>query len=354
MGKFIKKISKRTALPPESLIYIGEKKTEKTKITLVDYDTKQYQEKELKTIEETDLFMDKPTITWINVEGIHRVNVVKRVGDYFKLHPLLLEDVLNTEQRPKLEDFGEYSFIVLKMLDYNENKNEVITEQVSLVLSDKFVLSFQEKEIGVVNMVKERIKNPKSRLRDSGTDYLVYALLDAIVDNYFLVLEKLGERIELMEEELVTKPGSSTLHAIHGLKRDMIFLRRSVWPLREVISFLERGESPLVKDTTLRYLADVYDHTIQVIDTTETFRDMVSGMLDIYLSSISNKMNEVMKVLTIIATIFIPLTFITGLYGMNFVDMPELKWRWGYFMILGVMVFLGVAMTAYFKRKRWF
>ena len=202
-------------------------------------------------------------------------------------------------------------------------------------------------------MVKERIRHSKGRIRKKGADYLMYVLLDAVVDNYFLIIEKLGERIELMEEELVTAPGRSTLQAIHVLKRDMIYLRRSVWPLREVINSLLR-ESELVTESTQRYLTDVYDHTIQVIDAVETFRDMISGMIDIYLSSVSNRMNEVMKVLTIIATIFIPLTFITGLYGMNFVDMPELKWRFGYYAVVGFMVFMGVAMWFYFKRKKWF
>ena len=227
------------------------------------------------------------------------------------------------------------------------------TEQISLILGPNFVISFQEKEGTVFNPVRERIRNGKGRIRKMGPDYLAYALLDVIVDNYFVIMEKLGEKIEFLEEELVTQPGPETLQTIHHLKREMIFFRKAVWPLREVIGSLERGESPLIKGTSRVYLRDVYDHTIQVIDTIETFRDMVSGMLDIYLSSISNRLNAVMKVLTIIATIFMPLTFLAGIYGMNFKYMPELEWRWGYLMFWLIMIGIGAFMLIYFKKKRW-
>jgi magnesium transporter len=239
------------------------------------------------------------------------------------------------------------------MLHYNEKKNEIEAEQISLILGPHFVISFKESQSGVFDPIRERIRNQKSRVRKTGADYLAYALIDAIVDNYFIILEKLGEQIEDLEEELVTNPTPETLQAIHTLKREMIFLRKSVWPLREVVSGLERGESPLIHESTDIYLKDVYDHTIQVIDTIETFRDMISGMLDIYLSSISNAMNAVMKVLTIIATIFIPLTFIVGIYGMNFKYMPELEWRWGYFIAWAIMIVIGFVMVLYFKRKKW-
>jgi magnesium transporter len=354
MNRLIKKRSEKAGLPPGTLVHIGEKKTEKAKITIIDYDETQFEEKEAKTIEECFPFKDKPTTTWINIEGVHELAIIEKIGEHFGLHPLLLEDIANTEQRPKMEDYGEYIFIVLKMLFHDEKANEVKAEQVSLILGSNFVISFQEGIKGdVFDPVRERIRNGKGRTRKMKSDYLAYALVDAIVDSYFLILEKLGEKIEDVEEELVTNPASETLRGIHHLKREMIFLRKSVWPLREVLSCLERGESSLIHANTRIYLRDVYDHTIQIIDTIETFRDMLSGILDIYLSSISNRMNQIMKVLTIIATIFIPLTFIVGIYGMNFEYMPELKWRWGYFAVLGIMAIIGIWMLIYFRKKRW-
>ncbi len=349
----VKRRSKKVGLPPGTLVHIGEKKTEKVRISIIDFDELRFEEREVKTIEECLPIKDKPTVTWINVDGIHQVEVVERIGRCFKLHPLLLEDVVNTDQRPKMEDYGDYIFIVLKMLYYYEKESEIRAEQVSLILGSNFVLTFQEKEGDVFTPIRDRIRNGKGRIRKMGSDYLAYSLLDAIVDNYFAILEKIGEKVEDIEEELVANPSTETIHSIHNLKREMIYLRKSVWPLREVVSRLERWDSALIKDTTVIYLRDVYDHTIQVIDAVETFRDILSGMLDIYLSSISNRMNEVMKVLTIIATIFIPLTLIAGLYGMNFRYMPELEWRWGYPIVIIVMSFIGISMLIYFRRRKW-
>lgn len=347
------KSSKKAGLPPGSLVHVGEKRTGKVKITIIDYDKKKFQEKLAKKVDECFPFKNKPTVTWINVDGVHQLELVKKLGDYFGMHPLVLEDILNTKQRPKMEDFDNYIYIVLKMPHYDEKNDEIVLEQVSLILGSNFVISFQEKEGDVFNPIRERIKGDKGRIRKMGSDYLAYALVDAIVDNYFVILEKIGDKVESLEEELVTNPMPETLQTIHNLKRELIFLRKSVWPLREVISGLERGESPLIKKSTRVYLRDVYDHTIQVIDTVETLRDMVSGMLDIYLSSISNKMNEVMKVLTIIATIFIPLTFIAGIYGMNFQFMPELGLTWSYPAILILMLVMVIGMLIYFRKKRW-
>jgi magnesium transporter len=354
MPRFFKRMSKKAGLSPGTLVHIGKKKIEKVGIRLIDYDEGQLQEKEPKAIEECFPFKDLPTVTWVNIDGLHDIQIMEKVGKHFNLHPLVMEDILNTEQRPKIEDFDDYIFIVLKMLYCDEGDDEIQAEQVSIILGSNFVLSFQEREGDIFNPLRERIRSGKGRVRKMGPDYLAYCLLDAIVDNYFVVLEKLGEQIEGMEEELVTNPTPETLQRIHNLKREMIFLRKSVWPLREVVSRLERGESELIKESTGIYLRDVYDHTIQVIDTIETYRDMLSGMLDIYLSSISNRMNQVMKVLTIIATIFIPLTFVAGIYGMNFQYMPELKWHWVYPWAFW-LVMLGVAgvMLVYFKRKRW-
>jgi len=353
MLESITKRSKKAGLPPGSLVHIGEKRTEKVRITLMDYDEKQFQEKEIATVEECFPFRDTPTVTWINIDGIHDEKVIEKIGTYFGLHPLILEDIMNTTQRPKMEDLGDYIYLVLKMFNYDEENREEKIEQLSLVLGHNFVLSFQEKQGDVFDPVRERIRKGNSRLRKMRADYLAYALIDAIVDSYFLVLEKLGERIEDAEDELVSNPRPATLQEIHDLKREMIFLRKSVWPLREVISGLERAESTIIQKATGIFIRDVYDHIIQVIDSVETYRDMLSGMLDIYLSSVSNRMNEVMKVLTVIATIFIPLTFIAGIYGMNFRFMPELEWRWGYFAIWGVMVVVAVFMLVHFKRRKW-
>lgn len=353
MSRLIKKISKKAGLPPGTLVHVGNGMDEKVKITIIDYDEKHFEEKIVKKVEECLPFKDKPTGTWINIDGIHNLDIIEAIGKHFSVHPLILEDIVNTGQRPKMEDLGNYIFVVLKMIYHDEKEDEIKAEQVSLILGQNFVISFQEREGDAFNPIRERIRNSKGRIRKMGADYLAYALMDSVVDNYFVILETIDEKLEGMEEELVTKPTPETLLVIHSLKKDMILLRKSVWPLREVIGGLEKGESRLVQKSTQIYLRDVYDHTIQVMDIIETFRDMLSGMLDIYLSSVSNRMNEVMKVLTIIATIFIPLTFIAGIYGMNFQNMPELGWRWGYFAVLLVMVAIGISMLVYFRRKKW-
>ena len=353
MLKLFRKAARKVGLPPGTLVQVEEKKAEKVRISLIDYDEAQFQEKEVETVEECFPFKDKPSVTWINIDGVHQVEVIEKIGAHFGIHPLILEDIMHTVQRPKIEDFEDYIFVVVKMIYYDDKKNDIEAEQLSIILGPNFVISFQEKEGDIFNPIRDRIRKAKGRIRKMKPDYLAHALLDTIVDHYFIVLEKLGEKIEGMEEELVTKPTPETLQSIHTLKRELIFLRKSIWPLREVISVLERGESSLIHKSTVIYLRDVYDHTIQVIDTVETFRDMVSGMLDIYLSSMSNKMNEVMKVLTIIATIFMPLTFLAGLYGMNFKHMPELELPWGYPGLLVLMIVVGLAMVAYFRNKKW-
>ena len=319
----------------------------------MDYDETQFQEREIKEIDECFPFKETPTVTWINVDGVHDVGLIQKLGNNFDLHPLIIEDIVHTQQRPKMEESENYIYIVLKMLYFDNAQNETQVEQVSLVFGKNFVISFQEKEGDIFETIRERIRNGKGRIRKMGTDYLAYALIDAVVDHYFIILENDGEKIEELEDKVVADPKPETLQKIHRLKREMIFLRRSVWPLRELVNSLERGESPLIHKATRIYLRDVYDHTIQVIDTLETYRDMLSGMHDTYLSSISNRMNEVMKVLTIIATIFIPLTFIAGVYGMNFEFMPELKWRWAYFGVWGVIFVVAIGMVIYFKRRKW-
>lgn len=353
MTTFIKKISRTAGLAPGTLVHIGNKSSEKTKITVFDYDETSFQEKEAETVEDILHLIDKPTITWININEVGDLEIIEKIGKRFNLHPLVLEDIVNTGQRPKLEDFEDYLFVSLKML-YSDGKQEgIIIEQVSLIIGQNFVISFQEQEGDVFNPIRERIRQDKGRVRKMGADYLAYALIDAVVDNYFSILENFGEDMEKVEEELAADPKPEILNVIHSLKRDAIVLRKSVWPLREIISGLQRGESPLIKENTSIYFRDVYDHTIQVVDTIEAFRDMVSGLLDIYLSSLSNRMNEVMKTLTIFAAVFIPLTFIAGVYGMNFKFMPELNWKWGYFTVLGLMATVGISLLVYFKRKKW-
>lgn len=356
----MKKRSKKAGLPPGSLVLIGDQRHEPVKIVGLDYDESSCREKRGLSIEGCVALKDTPAVTWIHVEGLD-VDVVRRMGEGFGLHPLTQEDLLNTDQRPKLEDYGAYLFVVLKMFmpGANGNVGETVSEQVSLVVGPNWVLSFVERERPVFDAVRERLKAGTGRTRKMGADYLAYSLLDTIVDNYFVTLEATGEAVESLEERLVLNPGPEVLKEVYALKHALIYLRKSVWPLREVVSALSRSESPLIQEATKLYLRDVYDHTIQVIDIIETFRDMASGMLDMYLSSLSNRMNEVMKVLTIIATIFIPLTFIAGLYGMNFntevspVNMPELNQPWGYPVVLLLMLAVAAAMLYFFKRKRW-
>ncbi len=353
MSKLVKKRSKKAGLPPGTLIHIGEKTGDKIRVSLCEYDERNFQENPAENLDVCFSFKEEPTVTWVRVEGIHQVEVLERMGSCYSLHPLVLEDILNTDQRSKVEEYGEDLYIVLKMLSYDEQKDDVSAEQVSLVLRRNVVFSFQEKEGDLFSTLLERLRSGRGRLRKMGADYLAYAILDIVVDQYFLVLERMGEKIETLEARLLSDPKSAALQKIQHLKREMLFLRKWVWPLREVLSALERGELAQIREGTRIYLRDVYDHAIQVLDTIEIFREMLSGMVDIYLSSLNNRMNAVMKVLTIIATIFMPLTFLAGVYGMNFKFMPELEWRWGYPLVLAVMTGIGILMLIVFKRKKW-
>lgn len=351
--KLGKKQSK-AGLAPGTLVHVGEKKAERIVIRLWAYNSEELIEKELQTLDECLAFKDKPGMNlWINVDGLDQIEVIEKLGSYFKIHPLTLEDVLNTGQRPKMEDYDSYIYTVLKMMLLDTEMEDILIDQVSIIIGPGYILSFQEREGDVFDPLRERLKNPNSRLRKAGVDYLAYGLIDAVIDNYFLILEHFGEKIEYLEDELVRDPNPSTLKTVQKYKRDMILLRKSVWPLRELISGLQKVESELIKETTQIYLRDLYDHTIQVIDSIEAFRDILSSMVDVYLSSISNRMNDIMKVLTIIATIFIPLTFVAGVYGMNFDYMPELRWRWGYPVVMMSMALIGIIMFLYFKKRRW-
>jgi magnesium transporter len=354
MLKLIKRVSKTAGLPPGTLIHIGERRTEATEITVIDYDAEQFSERPVERVEDCLPFKETATVTWINVNGVHAADVLERIGKGFDLHPLLLEDVTNTLQRPKVDDYEDHLFIVLKMLRYDDEEDgELHAEQVSLVMGPTYVISFQESPGDVFEVIRERIRKAKGRVRKMGADYLAYCLVDAIVDGYYAMLERIATEVENLEDEVVTNPTPRDLANIHNLKGTAVLLRRFIWPLRDVIGSLTRGGSPLIRESTLPYLRDVYDHTVQVIDTVETFREMISGLQDLYLSSVSNRMNEIMKVLTIMASIFIPLTFIAGIYGMNFDHMPELKWHWGYFAVLAIMVAIVLSMILFFRRKRW-
>lgn len=354
-------------LPAPILPLASEKSLEKPKITIIDYDEKHYHEAEAGEVEECFRFKDLSTVTWINIDGIHQMDVLEKLGSCYGIHPLVLEDIL-TDQRPKIEDYDDYIFIVLKMLYYDEEEDRksqdeededdlgdtnLDMDQVSIILGPNFIISFKEKEVDVFNPLRDRLRMAKGKIRKQGADYLAYSMIDAIVDHYFVIMEKLGDRFEDLEDMVVANPEPGILPTIYNLKRDMLFLRRSVWPLREAISKMQRTDSPLVSEAIKIYLRDVYGHTIQVIENIETFRDMSASLLETYLSSLSNKLNEVIKLLTIISTIFIPLTFLAGLYGMNFRFMPELQSPWGYPAVLVLMLLVVVVMMAYFRKKEW-
>ena len=345
--------SRKSGLPPGTLVHVGEKRTEPVPVATMAYDERHVIEDETANISQCSHLSGASGVTWIDVDGVHQMDILEKAGECLSIHPLVLEDIVNTEQRPKMEDFEGYIFLVARMPQYVAGNGTLDVEQISIILGPNYVLSFQEKPGDIFDPVRDRIRNSRGRIRRMGADYLAYSLLDALVDSYFVVLERMAEEIERIEERLVTDPQPETLQSIHKLKQDVIYLRKSVWPLREMIGGLARGETSLIKEDLLIYLRDTYGHAVQVMDTVETFRDVISGMLDIYLSSISNRMNEVMKVLTIIATIFIPLTLITGLYGMNFRFMPELDWPLGYPMVWLVMVAIAGGMLLYFRRKKW-
>lgn len=353
MSKILKKRIKKVGLPPGTLIHTGEKGIGPIKISLIDYDANRLLEKKEATLNECLIYLGAPSVTWINVCGIDDSVAIETLGRHFGLHPLLLEDIMSSGQQSKLDNYKDNIYIVVRQLAYNEKKEEAEDEQVSLILGKNYIISFLESPQNIFSPIRERLQNPKSRLRQRGADYLCYTLIDCLVDNYFLILEKIDNKLEKLEIELFNGSTPNTLEKMHHTKREIILLRKAVWPMREVISNFRRMESPLIQDSTKLYIQDVYDHTIQAIDTIESFRDVTSGMLDIYLSNLSQRMNEIMKVLTIVATIFVPLTFIASLYGMNFKHIPELDWEWSYFTVLGIMFIISISMLYYFRRKKW-
>ncbi|MFD1614037.1 magnesium/cobalt transporter CorA [Gelatiniphilus marinus] len=345
--------NKKLGQIPGSIIYTGKKASHKLFIEAFDYNKDQYIEKELLAVEESFEFKLTNSTTWINLNGLNHVNDIEKLGNHYNLHPLVLEDIVNIAQRPKIDEYEDYLFVVLKMLYYDENNN-ITTEQVSFVLGKNYVLSFQESDGDVFDTVRDRIRQAKGRVRNMHADYLLYILIDAIVDYYFSIIEVLGDKIEDFETAIFNgKITDDVSKDIQDLKREILKVRRAIFPLREVISRIEKHESPLIQKKTKTFYRDIFDHLIQVSENIDIYREMIWSLMDMYMTTISNKMNEVMKVLTIMASIFIPLTFIAGIYGMNFEYIPELKYKYSYFILWGVMVLLFIGMLFYFKRKKW-
>ncbi len=354
MSKLFNKRSNKIGVPPGTLLHIGEQKTQKIKLGLVDYNKERVIEKENATIQEClGCMKGDDSISWVHVGGVHDPELIATIGKQLGLHPLMMEDILNTGQRAKLDDYRDTIYIVTRSLKYNAEKNEVDDEQISIILGKSFVFSFTESSDNQFKDIKERIKKPLSRFRVSGSDYLMYAIIDTIVDNYFVVLEKVDDYLEKLDESLVDHPGRSVLAKIQKMKREMTLLRKWIWPMREVASQLLRIESPLISQSTRVYFRDVHDHAVYAIETIEGFRDIVGNMIDLYLSNISQRLNEIIKVLTIVSTIFVPLTFISSVYGMNFDVMPELHWKYGYPLLLLLMLLVAGGMLAFFKRRHW-
>lgn len=353
MTRLLHGSSSKTGTAPGSLVHVGATSDEPVRLTVFEYDESACTERCVDTIEECMPYRDTRATAWINLDGVQHVDLVARLGAHFGIHPLVLEDIVNTNQRPKLDIMGDYLFVVFRMLTWDEAAGEVRSEQVSLILGARYVLSFQERVGDVFEPLRERIRKGLGRIRKSGADYLMYALMDVVVDNYFVVVEHLDEQIETLETKLVSQPSPEVLGQLNRLKRQALYVRKSIWPLREAVAGLQRRESPLIGEATALYLRDLYDHVIHVIDTVETLRDLLAGMLDVYLSGVSNRMNEIMKVLTVISTIFIPLTFIVGVYGMNFEFMPELHHKDAYPIIWVVMLAVAGSLILFFRRRRW-
>ncbi|MCO6500531.1 MAG: magnesium/cobalt transporter CorA [Vicingus serpentipes] len=353
MDKETIKSSKKAGLPPGTLIHVGKKKSEHSKITIYHYNEKTFSELEFNEAEKIKTPNDNSLVTWLNLDGIHKIELIEAIGKQYNLHALSLEDVLNTNHRPKAEFYQKYVLFTLKMLGIHRSGNKLVLEQVSFILGQDYLISFQEQEGDVFDGVRDRIKLSKGKIREKKADYLLYALIDSVIDNYYIIIEHFSDTIEKLEEQVLENPDENTLTEIQHIKRQFITLRRSVYPLREAISSLLKDDSDLIEEDNQKYLRDLYDHTIHIIESIESQRDVISGLKDLYISELSNRMNNTMKVLTIIATIFIPLTFIAGIYGMNFEFMPELKWKWSYPIVWIIMVIISIGMLIYFKRRKW-
>ena len=354
MSESLSYASEKSGLPPGSLVHVGEVHEHENKITVIDYNKSTSEKRTIESIEELLPYKNTDTVTWVIIEGLKDVSIIDAIGQHFDIHGLVLEDILNTHQRPKFEEFDDYLYIVIKAISLEDGALDIQYEQISLLLLNNFVFTFKEKPDEIFAPILNRLCNGKSHIRDQGADYLAYVIMDTIVDEYFALQDTFDELIESIEDKLLTNPSAQTLTTIQKIKRELIFLRRTVSPLRELLAAIQRSDSPLINERTKRYFGDIYDHSIRIIEAMESYRDLIAGMLEIYLSSVSNKMNETMKVLTVFASIFIPLTFIAGVYGMNFEYMPELKWKWGYPALWGVFIGVTVFLLMYFKKKKWF
>ncbi len=343
----------KQGLHPGTLIHVGERKVDRVRLTVMDYDQEMFLEREYGSVDECLEYADRQTVTWINVNGIHDTAIIGRIGEHFGIHSLVLEDILDTDKRPELDDYVDYIFIILKMILVDKETGRIDAEQVSMLLCKNTVISFQEGDGDVFETIRERIRSGKGRIRKAGADYLAYTLTDAVVDNYFIALEEIGELIEQIEDELLEDPSAETLRDIYGLKRELVLLRKYTFPLRELVHKFQISESPLIDRNTKLYIRDLYDHAMQIMDTTDSYREMITGMLETYLSLSSNRMNEVMKVLTVMASIFIPITFVAGVYGMNFENMPELHHHLAYPGVIALMLIIALGMVYYFRRKKW-
>lgn len=347
------RVKSKLGMAPGSLIFTGTQKMQNVKIGVMQYNSETINEFPIINITELKTIIDNfQGVSWINIDGLHNIEVIEKVCSLANLHKLTIEDILNISQRPKVDEYERYLYVVVKMFVPKENGN-TDEEQLSFVLTDNMLFTFQEKEGDVLNHVRTRLRENKGMVRKRSSDYLLYTLIDSVVDYYFLMLEKMGERLEMLESELLKNPTERILNELHNIRSEILNLRRSIYPLREVVSRLGKMELHPINPQTKIFINDLYDHSIQVIENIEVMRETVTGMLELYMNSISNRMNNVMKVLTIIATIFIPLTFIAGVYGMNFKYMPELEWEWGYFAILAFMFLIAFTMLFYFRRKKW-
>lgn len=345
--------SRKAGMPPGTIVHVGTENASDVKISLVHYTSDSAEQKISPSFEECAKYIDKKGIVWINVSGIHNIHIIENVGKLFSLHPLVLEDIPNTELRPKFDEYDNYIFFTLKNLGYNKEKEEIKYEQISFVFGKNFVVSFEEQESPLFKPISERLLSGISKARNRETDYLVYLLIDSTVDNYYAIAENIEVNIEDLEDRVLIDASGKSLSEIQKIKRDLVMLMKSIFPLREAIGKMQRRENPLIHEGTRIFLNSVYDHAVHIIESIETQRDILSGLMDIYLTNISNRMNSVMKVLTIIATIFIPVTFFAGVYGMNFKYFPEIGWKWGYAFFWALCVACISIMLIYFKKKKW-
>lgn len=353
MPRLRKKLrSQKSGLPPGALIHIGEIKTPRPALSLIDFSPDAFSEHELPDIAALDAIPRTPGVRWLNVHGVHDTALLSAIGERFGLHPLVIEDVLNTDQRPKVDDFDDYLFIITHLYGIGNNRGDVTTDQISLVVGRDFVLTFQERPSGTFAPVRQRLRAEKGQLRRAGSDYLAYSLLDAIVDSYFGVIERFAERAEALEEDILVKPQSATLQGIHSLKREVMRLRRTLWPLRETLNTLYRGQADFFHPETLLYLRDVYDHSVHVLESLEDLRDLLTGLLDVYLTTVSNRVNLEVRKLTVVATVFMPATLIAGVFGMNFHFMPWLEQPAGFWLALSLMGGVATLMTVVFWYRR--